>query len=203
MAFTSLASTNSWCTSVSDMDLVAILGRDADESLCVWTIYVGTNSNLGFSRLSGAWVVDHAELGTLHFWPQVVGVICGEPEWAKLSKEFGQPARRIYPVELVNSLDREVVALDERYKLQIVKNEDLVRKKHTKLVAPRWPQVPRLSVTCFDEGAQGSALRADVMEAAWWLKSLCDRWQEIEEIRLARVYMRDAVSAEVRNQPWL
>jgi hypothetical protein len=187
---------------VTDKDLVALVGRENDQ-FCVWTVYVGRDSNLGLSRLTGAWVVKAQELSDLHFWPQVLGVIASDPDFgAVIDLTMPRQLNRLIPEALVESLEQEIAHLNEMYieQVELVKQQE---RKSTKPVAPRWPAITRVSAASFDLGSVHSASQEVTLEAAWWLKSLCDRWSEIEEIRLARVYMRDAVDLEIRRQPWI
>lgn len=184
---------------MSNKDLVAILGQEGNH-VWVWTIFVGANSSFGFSRLTGAWQVSPAGLKGLHFWPQVVGVICTNKLWGELKCEFGEDIRRIDADEIVTSIEDDLAKLQQMYVGAQAKLK--LEKKNAKLVAPRWPKLIKLPVSNL-RSAEGKASMDDVLEAAWWLKSICDRWAEIEEIRLTRIYMREEVGFEVRNQPWM
>jgi hypothetical protein len=187
---------------VTDKDLVALVGRENDQFL-VWTVYIGRDSNLGLSRLTGAWVVNAQGLRDLHFWPQVLGVIASDHDFSSvIDLTMSRQLNRLIPGALVESIEQEIARLNEMYieQVELVQQQ---QRKSTKPVAPRWPAITRVSATNFDLGSVHSASQEVTLEAAWWLKSLCDRWSEIEEIRLARVYMRDAVDIEIRRQPWI
>ncbi len=180
-------------------DIVVILGHE-DERVCAWTVYVGPNSDLGFSRLTGAWVLSPAEVLSLHFWPRVYGVICSEDSLEDIVQHLEVPVPRLSPDLLIDAMQNEMISLDKLYQGETERLR--FEKKNSKLVAPRWPRLTRLFVPSLN-GGEPFATKGNVIEAAWWVKSLCDTWSEIEEIRLARVYMRKLTGDVVRAQPWM
>ena len=184
---------------MSDKDIVAIIGGHED-AMWVWTVFVGPNSNLGFSRLTGAWETSRSDLSKLHFWPNVVGVLCPSSLWERVKTDLELDLRRIDADDLVSSIEEEINQLQDLYSTTQAQLQS--EKKTAKLVAPRWPKLYKLPVRAFRLSAE-TVTQQEVLEAAWWLKALCETWSEIEEIRLARIYMRDSVGSEIRNQPWV
>jgi len=177
------------------MDSVAVVDARQDE-VTIWTVFVGSRQSNPFSRLSGAWVLTPSELVELHVWSSVLTIV-----W--LGDSTSQPVSSLPPHlkaktldEIFNDLTHEVNRLNTVYETQ-----QLVAGKKAKLVPPRWPTIAPPPSN--DEISSDTAASKElVLNAARWVAYAADSWDQIEEIRLARTYMRDESGSSPRPVPW-
>lgn len=185
---------------LGNQDLIAVVGEDAAE-VVVWTIYSGPAAEYPFSRFTGSWSTTSELLGALHFWPNVQGLLYTRPT-SSASMALSRPAQppTLSTSGMVDGLLAEISVLDKAYR------ERLNGSKNGKnIVSPRWPDVARLqqqSTVVVGENS-GNNLIQSALKLARFVSGICDAWDQIEEVRLARPYMREAFGTEWRPNPGL
>jgi hypothetical protein len=158
---------------------------DAAESVpVVWWVDYGPEPNV--SRLCGAWVLDTEALAR-----QLPALTAGR---TLLPTSAGRAALEGRGISAAPALDAEstlgavTAARDE---LQAAYEKRSGQAGGRALVPPKWPELPG-SLTLDDSpvvAADGRASRA--LSIARWLVQLCTAWEEIEQQRLSRSYLRD------------
>jgi hypothetical protein len=178
------------------MDSIAVL-ETKNEDVVVWSVFVGSRQANPFSRLTGAWVMPKIDLGQLHIWPSVSAALFVGDSPQPLSLQIPEHIERTNVEKLHKMLTFEVTRLDKVYEAQ-----EVLRSKKSKLVAPRWPVISKLTLDqSRAEHVESNPNR--VLEVARWISYAADCWDQIEEIRLARPYMRLESGDEARAIPWL
>jgi hypothetical protein len=178
------------------MDSIAVL-ETQNEEVVVWSVFVGSRQANPFSRLTGAWVMPKIDLGQLHIWSSVSAAIFLDDISQSLFLQIPEHIERTNVEQLHTALTIEVTRLDKVYEAQ-----EALRSKKSKLVAPRWPVIFKSTVEqSRAEHVESNAHR--VLEVARWISYAADCWDQIEEIRLARPYMRLESGDDARAIPWL
>ena len=181
-----------------NQDLIAVVAEDASEAV-VWTIYSGPATDYPFSRFTGSWSTTPELLEALHFWANVQGVLYARPTSSPSMAEprSGQPPL-LSTSGMVDGLLAEMRILDQAYRDRLNAS-----KNGNAIVSPRWPDVVRLqqqSAVVLGENS-GDTLIQSALKLARFTAGICDAWDQIEEARLARPYMREAFGTEWRPNP--
>lgn len=114
-----------------------------------------------------------------------------------LHEPISEHVATVTPDELCDALSSEVLRLQSVYEREITTSTN-----KSKLIAPRWPQIARPDVRDVEAGqtTDGDSI---VLRFARWVADAADCWDQIEEIRLARTYMRNESGEDLRPIPWL
>ena len=183
-----------------NQDLIAVVAENGGE-VVVWTIYSGPITDYPFSRFTGSWLTTRDLLGALHFWSNVQGVLYIQATSTVL-KALSMPGQLplLSTSGMVEGLLSEIKILDKAYQVR------LTASKNGKAIAsPRWPDVVGLqqqSAKTFPNNS-GDDLIQTALKLARFAAGICDAWDQIEEARLARPYMREAYGTEWRPNPGL
>ena len=168
-----------------------------NEHVVVWSVFVGSRQSNPFSRLTGAWVLPLIELEQLHIWSSVSATILLDDSSQLLSQRIPQHIERTSLENFHEALTLEVARLDKVFEAQQALNS-----KKSKLVAPRWPAISESSAVQ-SANHEGESNVNRVLGVARWISYAADCWDQIEEIRLARPYMRLESGEVARAIPWL
>jgi len=176
------------------MDSIAIIGANHDEAV-VWSVYVGSRQTNPFSRLTGAWILPFSGLENLHIWPSVCSIVCLGDESEGVFKQLPINAPLTSTLQLREDLAGEVNRLQSLYEQEVA----LSPKK--KVIQPIWPDISFVDFDRINEESIDTAAR--VLRVARWASDMADNWDQIEEIRLARSYMRKDSGGSRRTIPWV
>lgn len=178
------------------MDSIAVLDFVQDE-VTIWTVFVGSRQTNPFSRMTGAWVLSPSQLLELHIWSSVSSVVwLGSPP-RPIDSELPAHLKTRTLEGLFDDVSREIIRLESVYETQ-----KSVSGPKIKMVPPRWPTImPAKSQQELATNTTESKER--VLNAARWIANTADSWAQIEEIRLARTYMREESGSIPRPIPWL
>lgn len=166
-----------------------------DAAPVVWWADLGLG-NLGLQRLGGAWVLDSAarleDLSHLIAGRLVVATAAGQG----LLREQSIVGAGMLDVTAI----RAAVGA-EADRLQAIFEDAAAKPGKSNLVAPAWPAIPsELDVeTASAQAGDPTASRA--LAIARHLAALCDAWDQIEQQRLARSYMRGHGGDQARPLP--
>ena len=151
----------------------------------VWWVDLGM-SNPVMSRLGGAWVLDTDELRD-----RLGDLVDGRVVLTTAAGRAAVDAAAVTPVATLHleATWRAVVA--ERDLLQQAFEEATLARKGKGLIAPAWPTVPELLDPETAVAVTENTQVARALGIARWLADLCRSWDRIEELRLARSYLRE------------
>lgn len=174
--------------------LVATVAIDGDQA-AVWSVNLGVMDGPQQSRLTGAWVMHTSRVSSLHIWPDVVGVLGDDSEVSQLDELLSKKLLRIDQSAVLHAMSGEVAILDAAYKARVEASP-----KSTQLIAPTWPMIPDVP-DALSKHQTGLDLVNRALTRGHWLAHACRLWEQIEEQRLARNYMRSAFGANYRPLP--
>lgn len=155
-----------------------------DAGPVVWWVDLGV-SNPVMSRLGGAWVLDTPELRD-----KLVDLVGGRVVLATAAGGVAVAAAGAEPAATLDIGATHTAVEAERDLLQQAFEQATLARKGKGLIAPAWPTLPE---PLDPETAAAVTEQPQVARAlgiARWLADLCRSWDRIEELRLARSYLR-------------